>query len=203
MKLHITSKNGVTKRSISTRVKRIAILISIGAILLTFGLVSSSIYSNRAARSFYDSVTRFNHAYRDQVVKHQKSQRTFNPNSRRNKKILGQEATASEWSAQYDPPISRHEQTLANIFGCIGIAGLLAILAGLLLLIRAKRIENRNSVDSNTSSDTQGSVESSNRTSRKQLVAHFKDLWVYQRTSIRPEKAFLLLGMVFGVLMLM
>lgn len=202
MRVRTASRNGVTKRSISTRVKRTAILIFIGVVFLISGFVASSAYSNRAARSFYDSRTRFNHAYRDQIIKHQKTQRKFNPNNKRNKKILRLEAEASYYSAQYDPPASRHEQTLANIFGCIGIAGLLAILAGLLLLIKAKRIEDRDSMDSNASSDTQGPIESPNITSRKQLVAHFKYLLVFLRTSIRPEKAFLLLGIVFGTLLL-
>ena len=143
-----TSDNEGKKRLDFVRANRAAlIIIVIGVILLALGLAVSWTYSGRATRLFYDYPPRYNRAYQDRVLAHQKIQKGFNPAAPANKTLLQKETLASVWSQQYNPPASRRDQTIANVLGLVGVAGLLLVVADLILILDRRRRGRREPAD--------------------------------------------------------
>lgn len=204
------STNNQESIQVRATTRKLTVLIILAAacgMLTVFGLVSSAVFANRATKLWYDYDYRYPRAYRDALAQFKKNHPRSNPTAGHALDQIKNTAKARMWNSKYDPPGGGRNQGTANVCGVLGIIGLGAFVACFVVIWKVKKKRDvKDTGEQDHSEGPQDSLDKIGVTEKGVRVSHASFFKSVRQTCTQafvvPQVAFLILGLLFGMIML-
>jgi uncharacterized membrane protein len=170
-------------------------------------LVSSAVFANRATRQWYDRDYRYQMAYGDALTNFKKNNPRADLAAGSTRRFIEKNTKVRMWKRKYDPPEGRRNQGIANVCGVLGIIGLAALVASLFVIWEAKKKGDvKDAGEEDHSSGPEDLLDEAGVSGEKGdegRPTFIKRAWhACTRALVVPQVAFTVVGLLFGLTML-